>query len=94
MKMLNARLEDKLMEQLEGQAVLEKRSKSDLIRQALVEYLDKSVKEYKSIPNEMLVRLEYLNQITQYGDSNRQNWELLREEVKSLCHLVETKPSG
>lgn len=91
MKIINARIDDKLMAQLERLSSLEKRSKSDLLRQALIAYIEKSNIEYSTIPEEIISRVEFLYQIAQYGEFNLTNWKLIREELKELCSIVKNR---
>lgn len=88
MKVINARIDDKLMAQLERLSSLEKRSKSDLLRQALIAYIEKSNIEYSTIPEEIISRVEFLYQIAQYGEFNLTNWELIGKELKELCSVI------
>lgn len=88
MKIINARIEDKLMAQLERLSSLEKRSKSDILRQALIAYIEKSNIEYSTIPEEIISRVEFLYQIAQYGEFNLTNWELIGKELKDLCSVI------
>ena len=90
-KIINARIDDKLMAQLERLSSLEKRSKSDLLRQALIAYIEKSNIEYSTIPEEIISRVEFLYQIAQYGEFNLTNWKLIREELKELCSIVKNR---
>lgn len=92
MKIINARIEDKLMAQLERLSSLEKRSKSDLLRQALIAYIEKSNIEYSTIPEEIISRVEFLYQIAQYGEFNLTNWELIGKELKELCSVIRIQP--
>ena len=88
MKIINARIEDKLMAQLERLSSLEKRSKSDILRQALIAYIEKSNIEYSTIPEEIISRVEFLYQIAQYGEFNSINWKLIGKELKDLCSVI------
>lgn len=88
MKLLNARIDDDLMMKLEQLSSLEKVTKSELVRKSLIAYIEKSAVEYEKIPREIVVRLNFLNQIANYGDCNLDNWKLIREEVKELCSMV------
>lgn len=88
MKVINARIDDKLMAQLERLSSLEKRSKSDLLRQALIAYIKKSNAEYSTIPEEIISRVEFLYQIAQYGEFNSINWKLIGKELKDLCSVI------
>ncbi len=88
MKMLNVRIEDNLMTQLEQLSSLEKVTKSELVRKSLMAYIAKSAVEYEKIPKEIIFRLDFLNQIANYGDCNLDNWKLIGEEVKELCSMV------
>lgn len=92
MKIINARIEDKLMAQLERLSSLEKRSKSDILRQALIAYIEKSNIEYSTIPEEIISRVEFLYQIAQYGEFNLTNWELIGKELKELCSVIRIQP--
>ena len=92
MKIINARIDDKLMAQLERLSSLEKRSKSDLLRQALIAYIKKSNAEYSTIPEEIISRVEFLYQIAQYGEFNLTNWELIGKELKELCSVIRIQP--
>ena len=91
MKIINARIDDKLMAQLERLSSLEKRSKSDLLRQALIAYIKKSNAEYSTIPEEIISRVEFLYQIAQYGEFNLTNWEFIKEELKALCTITRVR---
>lgn len=88
MKLLNARIDDDLMMKLEQLSSLEKVTKSELVRKSLIAYIEKSAVEYEKIPREIVVRLNFLNQIANYGDCNLDNWKLIREEAKELCSMV------
>ena len=88
MKVINARIDDKLMAQLERLSSLEKRSKSDLLRQALIAYIKKSNAEYSTITEEIISRVEFLYQIAQYGEFNSINWKLIGKELKDLCSVI------
>ena len=88
MKLLNARIDDDLMIKLEQLSSLEKVTKSELVRKSLIAYIEKSAVEYEKIPREIVVRLNFLNQIANYGDCNLDNWKLIREEVNELCSMV------
>lgn len=88
MKLLNARIDDDLMMKLEQLSSLEKVTKSELVRKSLIAYIEKSAVEYEKIPREIVVRLNFLNQIANYGDCNLDNWKLIREEVNELCSMV------
>lgn len=88
MKVINARIDDKLIAQLERLSSLEKRSKSDLLRQALIAYIKKSNAEYSTIPEEIISRVEFLYQIAQYGEFNSINWKLIGKELKDLCSVI------
>lgn len=92
MKVINARIDDKLMVQLERLSSLKKRSKSDLLRQALIAYIEKSNIEYSTIPEEIISRVEFLYQIAQYGEFNLTNWELIGKELKELCSVIRIQP--
>ena len=88
MKILNARIDDKLMAQLERLSSLENSNKSALVRQALIAYIEKSEIGYSTIPEEIISRIEFLYQISQYGEFNLTNWKLLGEELKALCSIT------
>ena len=88
MKVINARIDDKLMVQLERLSSLKKRTKSDLLRQALIAYIEKSDIEYSTIPEEIISRVEFLYQIAQYGEFNSINWKLIGKELKDLCSVI------
>lgn len=94
MKIINARIDDEIMAQLERLSSLEKRSKSDLLRQALIAYIKKSDTEYSAIPEEIVTRLDFLCQIIQYGEFNLTNWEFLKEELKELCFITRFRQAG
>ena len=91
MKVINARIDDKLMVQLERLSSLKKRTKSDLLRQALIAYIEKSDIEYSTIPEEIISRVEFLYQIAQYGEFNLTNWEFIKEELKALCTITKVR---
>ena len=91
MKIINARIDDELMAQLERLSSLEKRSKSDLLRQALVAYMKKSDTEYSTIPEEIIARVEFLHQIVQYGELNLTNWEFIKKELNELCSITRVR---
>ncbi|MBQ3442595.1 MAG: ribbon-helix-helix protein, CopG family [Selenomonadaceae bacterium] len=91
MKILNARIDDELMAQLERLSSLESSNKSALVRQALIAYIKKSNAEYSTIPEEIISRIEFLYQIAQYGEFNLTNWKLIGEELKALCSIVKNR---
>lgn len=88
MKVLNARIDDNLMLKTEQLSSLEKVTKSELVRQALMAYIEKSAVEYENIPEEIAYRLAFLRQVANYGDCNSDNWKLIRDEVNELCSMV------
>ena len=94
MKIINARIDDELMAQLERLSSLENSNKSALVRQALIAYIEKSDIEYSTIPEEIVTRLEFLYQIVQYGEFNLTNWEFLKEELKDLCSITRVRQPG
>ena len=91
MKTLTVRLEDELMNKIEELSALKDKSKSDFVREALIQQVDNVQVEQRNIPQEVKNKTEFLLQILSCGkfnEFNEMNFKLITGEVEKLWHMV------
>lgn len=65
--------------------------KTPLIKAALLEFLVKKDHEYKKIPNDVKVRIDYIFNLLVNGPVSLNSWEIIKDEVKELWENVKEK---
>lgn len=65
--------------------------KTPLIKEALLEFLDKKDHEYKKIPDDVKVRIDYILNLLLNGALSHNSWEIIKDEVKELWENVKKK---
>ena len=88
MKTLTVRLEEELMSEIETISLLKDKSKSDFVREALIQQVENVKTEQKNIPQEVKIKTEFLLQILRCGEINEMNFKLITREVEKLWRMI------
>ena len=83
MASISTRVEETLYHQLENVAKRDGRSKSDIVRIAVEQFLSKEAAQRSDIPDSIKERTEFITQIVLTGTPDR-DWELIQTEMIDL----------
>ena len=76
------------MNKIEELSALKDKSKSDFVREALIQQVDNVQVEQRNIPQEVKNKTEFLLQILSCGKFNEMNFKLITGEVEKLWQMV------